>query len=167
MTDLQFRPLTNDGWGIDSNCFVCEPRNDAGLGILFHHDVVGEQVVAESTLDDRFSGAPRFIHGGVSLAVLDEAMAWATIAVGGAFALTRETTSLFHRPVAVGDLHRVRAWISAVDGHRILTEAEIVDSVGELCVSAHATFVTLDFERANEAAGGNLDVSEFDRLSTV
>ena len=166
MTDLQLRPLTNDGWGVDSNCFVCEPRNDAGLRIPFHHDVEAEQVVADFTLDDRFSGAPQFVHGGVSLAVLDEAMAWATITVGGAFALTKETTSRFHQPVTVGQVHHVRAWISGTDGSRILTEAEIMNDDGQVCVSSHATFAILDLDKASEAAGSRLDGNDLDFVST-
>ena len=166
VTDLQLRPLTNDGWGVDSNCFVCEPRNDAGLRIPFHHDVGAEEVVADFTLDDRFSGAPKFVHGGVSLAVLDEAMAWATIAVAGAFALPRETTSRFHQPVTTGKVHHVRAWISGTDGNRILTEAEIVNADGQLCVSSHATFVALDLDQASEAAGSRLAGDDLDFVST-
>ena len=32
------RPLENARWGFESNCFVCEPRNAAGLRIPFEHD---------------------------------------------------------------------------------------------------------------------------------
>jgi uncharacterized protein (TIGR00369 family) len=166
VTDLKLQPLTNDGWGVDSNCFVCEASNDAGLRIPFHHDVEGEQVVAEFTFDDRFSGAPQYAHGGVSLAVLDEAMAWATIAVGGMFALTRETTSRFHQPVNIGKVHHVRAWISGTDGNRILTEAEIVNDDGGLCVNSHATFVVLDLDQATEAAGAQLAGDNLEFLAT-
>lgn len=166
MTDLQLQPLTNDGWGVDSNCFVCEASNDAGLRIPFHHDVASEQVVGEFTLDDRFSGAPQFVHGGVSLAVLDEAMAWATIAVGGAFALTRETTSRFRQPVTIGERHHVKAWISGTDGDKILTEAEIVNDDGQLCVSSHAIFVALDLETASEAAGSRIEGDNLDFVMT-
>jgi len=166
VTDLKLQPLTNDGWGVDSDCFVCEASNDAGLRIPFHHDIEGKEVVAEFTLDDRFSGAPRYVHGGVSLAVVDEAMAWATIAVGGVFALTRETTSRFHHPVTVGQLHHVRAWINGTDGNRVLTEAEIVNDDGEVCVNSHATFVAIDLDQATEASGSTIEVDnlEFEYL---
>lgn len=87
--------LRNEQWGFESNCFVCEPRNDAGLRLPFEHDDEDDVVVCEFTLDDRFSGAPRFLHGGVLLAVLDEAMAWATIAIAGKFAVTEESTTRF------------------------------------------------------------------------
>jgi acyl-coenzyme A thioesterase PaaI-like protein len=166
VTDLKLQPLTNDGWGVDSNCFVCEVSNNAGLRIPFHHDVEGKQVVAAFTLDDRFSGAPQYAHGGVSLAVLDEAMAWATIAVGGMFALTRETTSRFHRPVNIGQVHHVRAWISGTDGNRMLTEAEIVTNDGEVCVNSHATFVALDLDQATAAAGSTIEGSNLDFVTT-
>src|SRR3954454_15176547 len=61
--------LHNETWGFDSNCFVCEPRNDAGLRIPFDHDDETDTVVAEFTLDDAFSGAPSYVHGGVTLAI--------------------------------------------------------------------------------------------------
>ncbi len=78
-TDGSRRRLHNEDWGFDSNCFVCEPRNDGGLQIPFHHDLERDLVAATFTLGDRFSGAPSYVHGGVTLAVLDEAVAWATI----------------------------------------------------------------------------------------
>ena len=95
MTDAdgQIVPLTNDRWGFESNCFVCEPTNGAGLGIPFFHDTAARVVTATFVLDDRFSGAPQYVHGGLALAILDEAMAWATIAIEERFAVTAETTS--------------------------------------------------------------------------
>jgi len=45
-------------------------------------------VFAEFELDADYSGAPTLVHGGVTLALLDEAMSWATIALGGKFAYT-------------------------------------------------------------------------------
>lgn len=153
-TDLdQLVPLTNDGWGIESNCFVCEPRNAAGLGIAFHHDVAGGRVIADFSLDEQFSGAPRYVHGGVLLAILDEAMAWATIAVAGKFAVTQETTSRFEHPVRVGRLHTVRAEIVDVDERVIRTRGTIVSDDGRHYVTATATFVALDLEQASDAAG--------------
>ena len=31
-------PLTNDRWGYESNCFVCEQSNEQGLQIPFQLD---------------------------------------------------------------------------------------------------------------------------------
>lgn len=153
-THDQLVPVSNERWGIESNCFVCEPRNASGLGISFHHDVAGARVVAEFTLDDRFSGAPRYVHGGVLLAILDEAMAWATIAIAGAFAVTQETASRFEHPVVVGRTHSVRAEIVEVDDRAIRTRGVIIRDDGRRCATATATFVPLDLAQVSDAIGG-------------
>lgn len=136
-------PLTNERWGFSSNCFVCEPSNDAGLRIPFEHDDQAEVVRASFTLDDRFSGAPAYVHGGVTLAVLDEAMAWAVIAIGERFAVTAETTTRFSYPIKVGRPYTVEARIDGGDGVTMQTSATVLDERGRSCVTADATFTVL------------------------
>jgi hypothetical protein len=63
--------LHNEDWGFETNCFVCEPRNDQGLRIPFFHDTELDVVFADFELSNVFSGAPTLVHGGVTLAVLD------------------------------------------------------------------------------------------------
>jgi acyl-coenzyme A thioesterase PaaI-like protein len=72
--------IHNEDWGFESNCFVCEPKNGHGLRIPFFHDTDTDVVFADFELGRDFSGAPSLVHGGLLLAVLDEAMAWACIA---------------------------------------------------------------------------------------
>jgi uncharacterized protein (TIGR00369 family) len=148
--------LTNDQWGFESNCFVCEARNDAGLQIPFFHDEAQGTVTAVFELDDRFSGAPSYVHGGVLLAVLDEAMAWAAIAVAHRWAVTGETTTRFDHPVRVGGSYTVTATITEapIDGSSTLgAAAEITDAKGRTCATASATFVVLGEAQAADAAG--------------
>jgi acyl-coenzyme A thioesterase PaaI-like protein len=150
------KALTNDQWGVDSNCFVCEPRNQAGLRIPFFHDEANDAVVATFALDDRFSGAPTYLHGGVLLAVLDEAMAWATIALGRRWAVTGETTTRFEHPVRVGQTYTVTATLDpvpAVDPTTLSSRAEFTDHEGRTCARSWATFVVLGEAQAAEAAG--------------
>ena len=68
-------PLTNDIWDYESNCFVCEQSNEGGLRIPFQLDDDGDTVSASFRLGTTYSGAPALVHGGVSLALLDEAQA--------------------------------------------------------------------------------------------
>lgn len=145
--------LHNEDWGFDSNCFVCEPRNVGGLRIPFDHDTERGVVVATFTLDDTFSGAPTYVHGGVSLAVLDEAQAWATIAVGGRFAVTTETTTRFRRPVMVGRTYGVEARLTTQDDASLATAAEITDERGKVCAETTATFAVLGPAQAARATG--------------
>ena len=114
--------LENSRWGFESNCFVCEAANPAGLGLEFYVDTDDDAVVAEFSLDQRFSGAPSYVHGGLVLAVLDEAMTWATIALAGSFAVTKETTTRFKAPVHIDGAYRVRAEIEQDDGWDLLSD---------------------------------------------
>src|SRR4051795_9413637 len=110
------RKLDNADWGFESNCFVCEPKNAHGLRIPFAYDDEADVVTAEFNLEDTFSGAPSYVHGGVTLAILDEAMSWATIASANAFAVTQTTTTNFVRPVKLGRNYRVEAKVDGRDG---------------------------------------------------
>ena len=129
---MAIEPLDNDGWGFTTNCFVCEPRNQAGLRVPFHHDTDRSIVVGEFVLGDEFSGAPTLVHGGVSLAICDEAMAWTTIAVQHKWAVTKSSTAEFARPVFVGKPYRVEARITGVEGEALIyVEAEIISAQRE------------------------------------
>ncbi len=153
--------LSNERWGFASNCFVCEPTNEAGLAIPFFLDEAEGVVVAEFTLDDRFSGAPAYLHGGVTLAILDEAMAWATIAVAGQWAVTHTTATTFHKPVRVGVAYRVEARVVEITETRIETTGRVLDERGVVRAEATASFVPLGTAQAVDAIGvvpdGSLD----------
>lgn len=156
------RRLHNEDWGFGTSCFVCEPRNDAGLRIPFDHDPEREMVVAHFNIGPGFSGAPSYLHGGITLAVLDEAMAWACIAVAGKLAVTEETSARFRRPVLVGKDYSVEARITASDGERIHAAAEVSFAEGKVCAEATATFVVLGEAQALRATGaepGTIDPS--------
>ncbi|MGH9158145.1 MAG: PaaI family thioesterase [Acidimicrobiales bacterium] len=147
--------LDNARWGFDSNCFVCEAGNQAGLGIAFFHDDEAGVVFAEFALGPGFSGSPRYVHGGVTLAVLDEAMAWTTIAVAGKFALTLSTEARFLRPVAVDRHHRVEARLvdhPGPDGHLSLAGV-VLDGRGRRCVEATSRFAVMSPAVADSAIG--------------
>ena len=157
--------LTNERWGFTSNCFVCETSNEAGLRIPFFHDTEAGAVTATFSLSDHFSGAPTYAHGGVVLAVLDEAMAWAAIALAHRWAVTGETTTRFESPVRVDRTYTVTARIAEapVEGSSTLAAtAEITATDGGRCALASATFVVLGEAQAAEATGtalGALDGS--------
>ncbi len=150
---MAVRRLTNEQWGFSSKCFVCEPTNGAGLQIPFFHDTERDVVTAEFELSDAFSGTPSYVHGGVSLAVLDEVQAWATIAVAGKFAVTTKTSSEFLKPVRVGKTYTLEGAISSVDGDRIETTGRILDHRGEVRVRSEASFLVMSAAIAADAIG--------------
>ena len=146
--------LENSVWGFASNCFVCEEANPAGLRIPFFHDDETGTVVADVELADAFSGAPSYAHGGIVLAILDEAMAWATIAIERTFAVTGRTEAEFLRPVRIGRPYRVEARVSGRSADGIDTAAQILSATtGKVSAVARATFVPLDAAHTRAAVG--------------
>lgn len=140
-------------FGFDSRCFVCDPTNARGLQVPFFHDTEGQVVFADFELPAEFSGAPTLVHGGVTLALIDEAMSWATIALAGKFAYTGETTARFEWPVRLGRAYRVEARVADRSDRRIATEATVLDAKRRACVTASASMIVLDVEQAAEAIG--------------
>lgn len=137
------RRLTNDDWGVESNCFVCEGSNPHGMRLEFWADEAAGVVEADFTLGNAYSGPPAVVHGGISLAMLDEVQAWAVIAFGGQFGVTSDTTSSFHRPVWVDHPHRLEGEVVGRDGDHFLTEGRIIDGNGDRCVESSARFLAI------------------------
>lgn len=146
--------LTNAEWGFDSMCFVCEPANEMGLRIPFFLDEATGVVSAEFTLTEAFSGAPAFVHGGVLMALCDEAMCWVTIAVARTWALTASNTHRFRRPVRLGRPYRVEGQIVGRDEEGIRTSAMIASATsGRVATEAEALFSPLGSAQAKRAIG--------------
>jgi uncharacterized protein (TIGR00369 family) len=145
--------LTNERWGFSSNCFVCEPSNRRGLQVPFFCDTDAGVVFADLDLSDDFSGAPSYVHGGVTLALMDEAMAWAAIALGGKFAVTHETSAAFEWPVRVGRHYRLEARLTERSDERMAAEASVLDERGRPCVRARCTLAVLTAAHARDAIG--------------
>lgn len=150
------RRLTNDDWGLDSSCFVCEARNDAGLQLeLWADDEIGE-VWADFSLDATYSGAPTLVHGGISLAILDEVQAWAVIALAGSWAVTVETGAQFPRPVRLDTTYRAVGTVEERDGERVLTTGRIETLKGLVCVSSNAVFQVVGEAQAVRFSGAEV-----------
>ena len=149
-------PIHNEDWGFETNCFVCEPKNPAGLRIPFFHDTDQELVFATYALTNDFSGAPSVVHGGVTLAILDEAMAWACIAVAKQWAVTTKTSTEFIGAMYVGKQYRVEARIDdRLDG-RLRTTGVVVDGKGRARAQATASFTALGAAQARRVIGDDL-----------
>ncbi len=138
---------------IGRSCFACGPDSPHGLHVPYEQ--VGGAVEAVFTLGAEFSGAPAFVHGGVVMTVLDEGMAWATIALRHRFAVTTEFTSRFRRPVLVGRQHSLRATCSelAADGRTLQVEGSIHREDGKVCAEATAAYYAMTVEETAASVG--------------
>lgn len=153
---MALHPLQNTAFGFPSECFVCDPANPAGLRLAFSHDDEADKVVSDFTFGPQYSGAPRFVHGGLVLAILDEAMAWAAIAVARRFAVSRTSKASFRRPVMVDVAHRVEAVVEEYDDASVQARARVLNPDGKRCAEASARLVVLSEETARAAIGPDL-----------
>jgi acyl-coenzyme A thioesterase PaaI-like protein len=152
--------LQNRRWGFDTNCFVCNPENARGLRVPFFHDTDGGYVFADFALPSDFSGAPTYVHGGATLALIDEGMSWATIALGAKFAFTKQTTASFDWPVRIGREYRLEVRVTEQDERRMITDAVVLDQKRRPCVTAQAEMVVLSEAQAVDAIGSSLTEDE-------
>ncbi len=140
-------------FGFDSRCFVCDTENSRGLRVPYFHDSDRSVVYAEFELGDEFSGAPTLVHGGATLALIDEGMSWATIAISERFAFTKETNARFDWPIRLGRGYRLEVRVTSADTSRIHTEAVVLDAKSRACVTATAVMAVLDVGQAADATG--------------
>ncbi len=80
------------------SCFGCSPNNPHGLKLRFRHTEQG--CVTRCVIPDGLCGFDGLAHGGILSTLLDETAAWALFAHLGRFAVTRELTTRFLKPVA-------------------------------------------------------------------
>lgn len=99
------------------------------------------------------------VHGGVTLAILDEAMAWACIAIGHRWAVTTETTTKFERALRVDKSYRVIATVTEQTESLISAAAEVVfvasDDATRACATAAATFTILGEAQVQRIVGAD------------
>jgi acyl-coenzyme A thioesterase PaaI-like protein len=149
---LPLEQLTNT-FGFDSRCFVCDPDNTGGMRQWFFLDRDRGRVVAEFTPTADHSGAPNYAHGGATMAVLDDAMAWAIIATKERFGLSRRVETDFVRPVMVGKTYKVEAWVESFEDRSLEARAELVSSSGKLCVASRGQYMVMTLGEAQQAIG--------------
>ena len=140
------RPLTNT-FGFETNCFVCDPGNRAGLRVPFFLDEEHQTVLATVRLGTDFSGAPTLVHGGVLAALCDDALAWASIVLARRFALTAESRLRYLEPVPCDREFTVSARVIGLLDEQIWATSEI--RIGETVhVRAEARLTVLGGELA-------------------
>lgn len=128
-------------------CFGCGDRNPQGLGI--HFEVEGKKVVGRFVARKEHQGFPGLAHGGISAAVLDEAMGWAMYAAG-AWAMTARMEVKYRRPLPLGRELIVTGEVLRQGGRWLEAAGQIRTPDGHLLVEARGLFVRLPREKAQK-----------------
>jgi uncharacterized protein (TIGR00369 family) len=86
----------------NQRCYVCGTENPEGLGVHFEIDHAARSISARFTPRDAHQGFEGIVHGGIIAALLDEAMAKLSVALGIP-AVTAEMTVKFKAAAAPGE----------------------------------------------------------------
>ena len=140
-----------------STCFGCGPANDLGLRIASRladtdagADAHPDELVATWQPLPHHAAFDDVLNGGIIGSLLDCHSNWTaaihlmheTGAAGPPGCVTAEMTVRFRRPTPMGAPVEVRAWPVAVDGGRVVVDAEL-RSGGIVTATCHATFVAV------------------------
>ena len=123
----------------DGRCFACGPENEIGLRL--HFEKSGEGVCARTTLRPEFQGWQGIAHGGVALALLDEAMAHAAGAAGYR-GVTASMNARFRKPVPLGEELEIQGHVRWMRRNVLELQASVADRAGTVLVEAEGRFVS-------------------------
>src|SRR5260370_4073026 len=117
-------------------CWVCGPQNRAGLTVRFEQfGQTGSE--ARYTARAEHGGWPGILHGGVLLALMDEALGW-SLYFHGSGGLTARFDARFRQPVPIGSSLIIRAWTLERRGRLVKARGEVRMNTGDGPVLAEA-----------------------------
>ena len=123
----------------DGRCFACGPENRIGLQLVFEE--AGEGAVrARTQLRADFAGWQGIAHGGIALALLDEAMAYAAGSVGFR-GVTASMNTRFRRPVPLETPIEIHGRVEWVRRNVLQLTARVTDAEGAVLAQADGRFV--------------------------
>ncbi len=125
------------------HCFGCGNEHPTGLHLKVR---VGEGLVIEGafTVAEEHQGAPGLAHGGLLATAFDEALGYLMWLVG-APSVTARLEVDYRRPVPIGSVMEITAWVTGIDGRKVYTQAEgKIDGVVHL--NARALFLSVPYE---------------------
>jgi uncharacterized protein (TIGR00369 family) len=125
----------------DGNCFACGPTNPIGMHLHFERAGDAEGVLARATLAAHYQGWRGIAHGGIVMALLDEAMAHAA-GFAGHRGVTATVSVRFRRPVPLERPVVVRGRVTWQRRNVLGVEGNIFDEDGALLAHAEGSFVS-------------------------
>ena len=125
----------------DGNCFACGPENPVGLHLHFDRGGDDEGVRARVTLAPQYQGWRGIAHGGIVMALLDEAMAHAA-GFAGHRGVTASVSVRFRKPVPLDEPVEVRGRIVWQRRNVLGVEATVHDARGNLLVQSEGHVVS-------------------------
>ena len=128
-------------------CFGCGSLNPQGLHLDFKMEE-GE-VKAVFTPQQEHQGFPGYMHGGLVMTMMDEAMGWVTIGQR-VWAVTAKVNVRFREPVPLSQPVIVSAAIEKNRRRWLTVRAEVRSREGEILAEAEGIFMRVSGERQRQ-----------------
>jgi uncharacterized protein (TIGR00369 family) len=125
----------------DGNCFACGPANPIGLHVHFDPAADAEGVYARLELAAQYQGWRGIAHGGIVMALLDEAMAHAA-GFAGHRGVTASVNVRFRKPVPLERVIQVRGRVTWQRRNVLGVDASVLDDRGNVLAHAEGSFVS-------------------------
>ena len=123
----------------DGRCFACGPDNPIGLRL--HFAPKDDGVAATVTLAPEFQGWSGIAHGGIAMALLDEAMAHAA-GLAGHRGVTASVSMRFRNPVPLGEALHLFGRVSWERRNVLGLEANVRNADGVVLIEGEGKFVS-------------------------
>ena len=141
---------------LSGQCFGCGPRNPEGLHLHFAIDEEAHTAEAAVRLDERYQGAPGYVHGGIIATLLDEAMSKLNRPMG-LLAMTRHMAVEYLRPVPIhADLTVLGRHVRR-DGRKLFHGAELRDGDGTVLARCEGLWIVIDPALIQARAGADVE----------
>jgi uncharacterized protein (TIGR00369 family) len=132
------------------SCFVCGEENPHGLHLKSRLEdglVVLDFVPREADVGWRHT-----VHGGITMALLDEVMTWASIVALQCACVAAEITTRLKKPMLPARRFRVEGRVVKANARLALAEGEIRDEGNEVCAVASGKYVAMSSEQFTSSA---------------
>lgn len=116
-------------------CFICGKRNPLGLKAEFQVDRDRLELTGTFVPRREHQGYKGIMHGGLTCALLDEAMV-KLVWESGVPAVSASLEITLAKPIKVGEPIVIRGWIESRKGRVINTTARIEDATGTILAEA-------------------------------
>jgi acyl-coenzyme A thioesterase PaaI-like protein len=124
-----------------ARCFVCGPAHEHGKGLGLIFEETEDGAMTRFRLDSGYHSYPGVLHGGVSSAILDETIAYASMFKYRLLPFTRSLQLFYRRNVRPGKEYRCVARITEHRADGFKGEGSIEDMNGLRHLTASGDFV--------------------------
>ncbi|MGE5444917.1 MAG: PaaI family thioesterase [Ignavibacteriales bacterium] len=142
-------------------CFGCDPANDLGLRMKLLADDKKGEVFAKIKPEDRFSGFPGILHGGIQCVLIDEVAFWAMFDRIKKIGVTVKIEMEFLNTVGISSPVEVRGKIDKIEGRDIFIAVDILNERNEVCTRGRVVYHIAKKETVFKIWGKEIFTQEF------